>query len=432
LIGFFQHFRPCGEGVEDVFEDVVLGDEISARIKTIYEATAEGYDPRDMYFEVKSPPAMAETEIKALVGSHVRNLLAIAKIEHNETVSSALDPLPKIELFNMDEVAEEGDCESVESVIAEMCGDYLLGLSSVDSQALLLEEAFYSVASNYNLVCYLLWPLYRHAASINEPFEPIFELWRHGIRLQVLNDLSMIRVLVPSSPTFITVDLAQSAVSEIAVSAWSWQKTFGDIEEDLRNAYEEEAVEKEEVLEFTTQSDNAFSICRALDSFGRSIAMRGTVSVLSGETKGWRKLHLGCERCIHGVFCWLIGWSVCHFTTGVRDGQKEHRGSGVALAGDPETPCGWRPFGPRVLCFRGSFATFVLRLAEEVSGAEARRLATAECETFQGRARQGAIVRSLDIARRHSDAGDHSSAWLPGSSHRRGESRCAAAGDPGT
>jgi hypothetical protein len=42
------------------------------------------------------------------------------------------------------------------------------------------------------------------------------------------------------------------------------------------------------------------------------------------------------ERCIHGVFGRLIGWSVCHFTMGGRDGQKEHWGSGVALAGDPE------------------------------------------------------------------------------------------------
>ena len=29
---------------------------------------------------------------------------------------------------------------------------------------------------------------------------------------------------------------------------------------------------------------------------------------------------LNCERYIHGVFGRLIGWSVCHFTTGGRDG----------------------------------------------------------------------------------------------------------------
>ena len=43
-----------------------------------------------------------------------------------------------------------------------------------------MEEAFYSMACDYYLAHYLMWPLYRGSTAIEEPYAPYFELWRHG------------------------------------------------------------------------------------------------------------------------------------------------------------------------------------------------------------------------------------------------------------
>ena len=43
-----------------------------------------------------------------------------------------------------------------------------------------LHEAFYSIACDYKIAHYLMWPLYRGSTEIEEPFAPYFELWTHG------------------------------------------------------------------------------------------------------------------------------------------------------------------------------------------------------------------------------------------------------------
>ena len=52
----------------------------------------------------------------------------------------------------------------------------------LQSDAILKEEAFYSIACDYNLAHYLLWPLYRDGTKIDEPFAPYFELWARGAK----------------------------------------------------------------------------------------------------------------------------------------------------------------------------------------------------------------------------------------------------------
>jgi hypothetical protein len=42
-----------------------------------------------------------------------------------------------------------------------------------------------------------LWPLYRHASEIEEPFGPHFELWRHGVGFRFLSG-EAVRAYVPA------------------------------------------------------------------------------------------------------------------------------------------------------------------------------------------------------------------------------------------
>jgi len=43
MAGFFQHFRPDGRGLPQVFEGAVGGDEILPRLLEVYRATARGW-----------------------------------------------------------------------------------------------------------------------------------------------------------------------------------------------------------------------------------------------------------------------------------------------------------------------------------------------------------------------------------------------------
>jgi len=67
-----------------------------------------------------------------------------------------------------------------ETIIHDLRSDWFLSLKPKQSDALLMGEAFYSIACDYYIADYLLWPLYQHSTVIEEPFAPYFELWTHG------------------------------------------------------------------------------------------------------------------------------------------------------------------------------------------------------------------------------------------------------------
>lgn len=74
------------------------------------------------------------------------------------------------------------DYDAPETIVYDMVGDWYSGLNPVQSDALLLHEAFYSIACDYDIARYLMWPLYRTSSDIVEPFAPYFDLWTHGAK----------------------------------------------------------------------------------------------------------------------------------------------------------------------------------------------------------------------------------------------------------
>ncbi|MEM9588853.1 MAG: apolipoprotein acyltransferase, partial [Planctomycetota bacterium] len=55
LIGFFQSFRPDGNGLEGLFDDLPLGDLLHQRLAELFSAAGDDRRPtggRDVYFIV--------------------------------------------------------------------------------------------------------------------------------------------------------------------------------------------------------------------------------------------------------------------------------------------------------------------------------------------------------------------------------------------
>jgi hypothetical protein len=176
--GFFQLFRPSGDGLEAAFEGIEAADEILPRLLEVYEATAEGWD-EDPYFIVSKPRPIPASRAKDLLGSHLERVAAMARAVGDDELMRLLARPLRLEVGWGETPWPPGD-DDPETTIYEATGDFMRSLTPRESHALLMEEGLYTLACDYNLRHHILWPLYRHASGIDEPFGPYFELWKHG------------------------------------------------------------------------------------------------------------------------------------------------------------------------------------------------------------------------------------------------------------
>ncbi len=180
LFAFFDCFRPDGDGLETVFAGVVGGEEILLRIRRIYALketeTAFGY------FVIRRPIPSSHDELLDLTERHYLNVRQIAHPMNDSLLASELEVLPEIKIKREAIPTRNYSAysNSPEAVINDATGDWFHDLAPLQSDALLLNEAFYSIARDYNIAHYLMWPLYRSGTEIDEPFKPYFELWMRG------------------------------------------------------------------------------------------------------------------------------------------------------------------------------------------------------------------------------------------------------------
>ena len=181
LIGLFQRFRPTGQGLEPLFEAIPLGEALLARLKHCYEATAENYDENDLYF-IPRPARRCEPEQAIiLLNAHFESLkdLAFLMQEYDLVeLFTKIDPKP-IEREVVDHFMPVD--ESPDVWIDDLVTDFFTTVFPVESPLTLLHDAVYSMANDKLLQSYIMWPLYAPSATIDDPFSPYFELWKHGI-----------------------------------------------------------------------------------------------------------------------------------------------------------------------------------------------------------------------------------------------------------
>ncbi|MBI2804774.1 MAG: hypothetical protein HYX68_07300 [Planctomycetes bacterium] len=179
LFGFFDCFRPHGAGLEKVFADVVGGDEILQRVLRIYQsketATAFGY------FVIRRPIPATPERLVELTTQHLDKMLQIAISFDDAWLARELEKVVEIKI-KRETISQKTRCDpdAREGYVYEVTGDWFRELEPMPSDALWMREAFYSIACDYNIARYLMWPLYRHATEIADPFAPYFELWTHG------------------------------------------------------------------------------------------------------------------------------------------------------------------------------------------------------------------------------------------------------------
>ena len=204
LAMFFQRFRSLGVGVEAVFEGVIQREAILARLREVYAATAAGWGEKgiyDFYFVVRDPPVLSRAETLALVQRHLQNLFALnewSRGPSDEDVREGLESIRDIEVVHG--AAPETAVSQMATVLYEFLGDLRIdlkyGQTPLQSHALLMDDAFYTLAADHTLMFHLTWPLYGDRIPIAEPFLPYFGLWKCGVHLHFA-DVGKLRVHVP-------------------------------------------------------------------------------------------------------------------------------------------------------------------------------------------------------------------------------------------
>ncbi len=181
---FFLHsFRPSGEGLEDVFRGVAQGEEILERLMEVYRIAGEG---DGMYFQVRKPAVASRSQLVSLAEQHLARMTEIVREYPAKGWQDVLAPLVERKI-QVDVVQaqdpDKGRSEDLNAALYEVTCDYVRRLEAAPSDALLLRNALYYIACRYDLAHHVLWPLYRSATPVREPFQPSYQLWTLGAEL---------------------------------------------------------------------------------------------------------------------------------------------------------------------------------------------------------------------------------------------------------
>ena len=204
LIGFFQSFRPKGEGLDGAFDEISSGRQLIDRLKLLYDAAGDDRRPqggRDAYFVVRNAnpitPDRAESAMNqwlTRIGELALSLGDISTVEALQRGPSirVLEGIPPKHPKRKEEKSEL--LKTFESEVATLTAR----IDTADPHAKVLRKAYYFIACDAMLRDFLMWPLYADASSVDEPFAPYFELWRHGVKYRIFGD-SQIDLYLPRS-----------------------------------------------------------------------------------------------------------------------------------------------------------------------------------------------------------------------------------------
>ncbi|QDV63707.1 apolipoprotein acyltransferase [Crateriforma conspicua] len=206
LIGFFQHFRPDGTGLGDVFRDLPGGDEVHERLDRLYDVAGHNQRSdgrRDLYFVVRRPDPIPADIVSKAGRDWLRGVRALATITGDDVTGDALDPMPEIRVLEgappkhpKDDVNRSDLLKVFLDRVGQLTGRIEMPHAGL---AETLRPAFYFINCDAMLRDYLMWPLYREvvrdqagdgndqdAIALVDPFSPYFVLWRHGVKYRIM------------------------------------------------------------------------------------------------------------------------------------------------------------------------------------------------------------------------------------------------------
>ncbi|MCB2313368.1 hypothetical protein LGL55_19785 [Clostridium tagluense] len=198
--GFFSMFRPNGTGLNKVFKGTNKGDEILKRVLEIYEATSEDYDGSDWYFVVRKPKITSKDNIESIAKGFLYNVIEMAKSLDDEYFYKFINNPPKIQVIEgtcPKKVTDEYSEFDFDIGVYELMHNYMDEMIGEESDAVLFREPLYQIACRYEIVYYVLWPLYKNESEIEDLFKPFIELWKVAAKYSFDIENNILNIWIP-------------------------------------------------------------------------------------------------------------------------------------------------------------------------------------------------------------------------------------------
>lgn len=192
LIGVLQLFRPDGEGLTGLFDELEQGVELARRLRLLYQATGETPRPgggRDAYFIVRDPPPLDPELAREHAVTWLRQLADLARVVGADDWLQYLEPLPTIRVLEgiaPKQTKADLDTVPLYRLLKRDAAGWTERLPGNQDIAAMLRPAFYFAACDWALRDHLLWPLHDEASELDDPFAAYFELWRHNAKLRAM------------------------------------------------------------------------------------------------------------------------------------------------------------------------------------------------------------------------------------------------------
>lgn len=194
LIGIFQHFRPDGEQMPQMFESLDVGDSLVDRMERVYEVAGDNRRPQgglDAYFVVRSPQKLTVEATEHHGEMWLKGIAEIAASIGDQATQQTLANLPSIRVLEgippKHPKKHEERCDLLR-VLLERCREMTSEIENVDPHAALLRPAYYFIACDHMLRDYLMWPFFASQTGLADPLKSYFWLWSHGVKYRTFQD----------------------------------------------------------------------------------------------------------------------------------------------------------------------------------------------------------------------------------------------------
>jgi hypothetical protein len=173
----FQRFRPDGAGLISALATVPNASAYIQRLLPVFTATKHPKWPQDMYFVVRNPPKVEDSDIISLGRQFLANLQILGSTIGSDELSDYFDSILQIEILANGELNFRSDGNIL---VYETIGDFLGDQTDFDDPIPILDEAYYTIACDRDLAHYLQWPYYQDLCPV-DCFQPYFRLWELAV-----------------------------------------------------------------------------------------------------------------------------------------------------------------------------------------------------------------------------------------------------------
>lgn len=184
LSGMFNRYRPSGQGIERILDGDNIRQEIRYRVKRVYEISAPSWRPGDLYFVVRYFEPICQTQAVRIVIDHLSGIKRLADFVGDRETSEAITMLKVVGGFAPGLVHDD----EVPTLIYECLTDFISRFQFSQNEIFVLKEALFSMANDYFLMAYMLWPAIQAIAPVQGVIEPYIDIWRCGIRIDYSGD----------------------------------------------------------------------------------------------------------------------------------------------------------------------------------------------------------------------------------------------------